>query len=458
MKRDRLAFDRGTVRRIDPDGRMHVEVSNISKATVNPYNGSEIPGCEDLGLDPEGVYLMLRHPDELAKGAPTFNNLPLLSQHVPVSADEPMKDLVVGSVGSDVTFDAPYLKASLCVWDSVAIAAIESGEQKEISCAYHYVPDMTPGVFEGEQFDGIMRDIIGNHVALVEMGRAGPDVVVGDSQLSSELSAMKLSRKAIALRGALKAYLRPKLAQDGAIHLNDIVRSVKAQTLNKAAVIKAVEQRFTPKLAKDANLADLGVLIDTFAGDDAEEMDDVEMDGLADPGKEIIDPENTNIKGINEDGSGVLEFLKDKLSEEDLAKVREMMAGAKDSAEEDAPPKTEQTPPPPSKGAMDAAISLAAKQAEQKAIERMRAIREAEKAVAPFIGEVVAMDSAEAVYKMALDHAGVDLKGVEPSAYKHLVRLLPRPDARRAVTADAANDQAQFEALFPGAKLPMKGI
>ncbi|MFY3690853.1 DUF2213 domain-containing protein, partial [Achromobacter xylosoxidans] len=45
-----LAFDRATVRRIDVDGRMHVEISNISKATVNPYRGSEIPDWEALGL------------------------------------------------------------------------------------------------------------------------------------------------------------------------------------------------------------------------------------------------------------------------------------------------------------------------------------------------------------------------------------------------------------------------
>ena len=80
-----LAFDR-SARHVDVDGRLHVAASHISKAAVNPYYGREIPGADTLGLDPARVYQLLRDPEELAKAAPTFNNLPLLSKHVPVSA------------------------------------------------------------------------------------------------------------------------------------------------------------------------------------------------------------------------------------------------------------------------------------------------------------------------------------------------------------------------------------
>lgn len=45
-----LAMDRATVRRRDVNGYMHVEVSNISKANVCPYYGSEIPGRQEMGL------------------------------------------------------------------------------------------------------------------------------------------------------------------------------------------------------------------------------------------------------------------------------------------------------------------------------------------------------------------------------------------------------------------------
>jgi hypothetical protein len=35
----RFAFDRASVRTYDRDGRLHVEITNISKAAVNAYVG-----------------------------------------------------------------------------------------------------------------------------------------------------------------------------------------------------------------------------------------------------------------------------------------------------------------------------------------------------------------------------------------------------------------------------------
>jgi len=180
---DRLAFDRASVREKTQDGHLIVEITNISKANICPYIGREIPGYEQLKLNPNQVYQLLRDPVELKKAADTFNNLPLLSKHVPVFAEdyaETSKQFVVGTTGSDAVFQAPYLRNSLRVWDGDAISRIEAGEQKEISCGYHYDPDMTPGTHEGQRYDGVMRNIHGNHVALVKEGRAGADVAVGE--------------------------------------------------------------------------------------------------------------------------------------------------------------------------------------------------------------------------------------------------------------------------------------
>ena len=92
-----LAFDRASVRTYDRDGRLHVEISNISKAAVNPYTGREIPDYKALGLGPDKVYKLLRDPDELAKATPTFNDIPVLSRHLPITADDHKPDLVIGS-------------------------------------------------------------------------------------------------------------------------------------------------------------------------------------------------------------------------------------------------------------------------------------------------------------------------------------------------------------------------
>lgn len=108
-----LAFDRATVRSFDKDGRLHIEVTPISKANVCPYYGREIPNSRSLGLQPDKVYYLLRDPKELAKAASTFNNIPLLNEHIPVTASAPQKMAVVGSTGTDAEFDGTYLKTLL---------------------------------------------------------------------------------------------------------------------------------------------------------------------------------------------------------------------------------------------------------------------------------------------------------------------------------------------------------
>ena len=180
--KNQIVFDaEPTMRTIDSNGYMHVKLTPISKACVNPYLGSEIPNYKEKGLKPDGIYYALRDPDELKKAVDTFNGLPLLLDHHKINAEYQDKKDIVGSTGTDATFDGTYLKNSLSITDADAIKAIEDGTAREISCAYAYEPDFTAGEFEGVPYDFVMRNIKGNHVALVAEGRAGHDVKVADS-------------------------------------------------------------------------------------------------------------------------------------------------------------------------------------------------------------------------------------------------------------------------------------
>jgi hypothetical protein len=100
-------------------------------------------------------------------------------------------DLVIGATGSDAAFEAPFLKNSLTIWAQDALDDVESEVKKELSSAYHYRADMTPGTYQGVPYDGVMRDLVGNHVALVKEGRAGADVVVGDDVTSLQWLALE---------------------------------------------------------------------------------------------------------------------------------------------------------------------------------------------------------------------------------------------------------------------------
>jgi DNA topoisomerase IB len=227
---EELAFDKASARRTDENGFLHVEMTNISKATVNPYYGKEIPGADALGLSPDKIYKLLRDPKHLAEGASTFNNLPVLDKHIPVSAidlnDPEIKKHVVGSTGTEAVYEAPYLKNSMVLYTASAIADVQKGFKAELSCAYRYVPVMTPGTFEGQHYDGIMTNLRGNHLALVVEGRAGHDVKVMDAKLQFvEFDYQKISG-ALGIDTVQDQKLRMALGMD---YLKEQVRDDKGR-------------------------------------------------------------------------------------------------------------------------------------------------------------------------------------------------------------------------------------
>lgn len=377
-----LAFDRASVRTIDANGRLQISRTNISKANVNGYYGREIPRSEELGLEPNKLYRLWRHPDELRKAAKTFNNIPVLSKHIPDFPNDPPNEFRVGVTHSNAEFDGTYLTVGMSIWDNSAIAGIESGEQRELSASYKYVADMTPGVTpDGEPYDGVMRDIFGNHEALVPDGRAGPDVLVADS-LPPELNHMRKHKVA-----AIRATLKPLLAQDADL---------------EAEVRKAL-----------------------LALDEAEKEDEKENKPADDEDDDEKDKKKT---------------ADDEDDEED--KDKKKTAEDEDDEEDDKVSKT----------AMDSAIRLAADSATKKAAENFRKIREAEQVVRPLIGDVVAMDSAEDVYRTALEQSGVDIAGVHPSAYPAMVKMaISQKENSRPVIAQDSASVSEFEKAFPTA-------
>lgn len=409
----RFAFDKLSLRSFDVDGRLEIRDCRISKANVCPYFGREIPGADLLGLDPERIYNLYRDPEELARGASSFANLQLLLAHIPVAATDPQIELTAGTVGSDVRYEHPYLIASLKVWTAEAIKLIESGEQRQLSCSYRYRADMTPGTTpEGVAYDGVMRDIIGNHVALVEAGRAGPDVIVNDS-LHFEAFPMKFSK----LLAAVKAHLKADadlVAADAAIAAV-VADNSKPRSTVMLRVAKALQPfakgpaiDFSP-LAADASIEEEMKKAEDEADEDDETADDeVPRGDPVDPGP--------------------------KKGEVGAALDAAIKAGNLVS-----------------KADVDALVAAAKIDGANDAVARVNALHAAREAVAPLVG-VVALDSAEAVYRFALDKAGVTHKDVHASALPSLVDMAKRnraaaPVAPVTIAADAAMAAAELPGL-----------
>lgn len=181
---DVLTFDAKSVRSIDENGFMRISISPFTKEQVAPYYGREIPGWENLGLDPEKTYMGYRPAEELQKAETieSINGIPVQFRHHPDFSDAPAHETRVGAAGTDAEWREPYLMNSLIIYDDKAKDVIKSGFMRELSLAYRYDPEIKEGEWNGKKYDFIMRNIRANHIALVEEGRAGADVLVYDSK------------------------------------------------------------------------------------------------------------------------------------------------------------------------------------------------------------------------------------------------------------------------------------
>lgn len=510
-----MAFDRDSAREKDADGRLKIAEANISKANVCPYYGREIPDYEKLGLDPARKYRLLRDPEELRKAVGTFNLLPILSEHRPTDVDSHPQELTVGSTGTDADFDGTYLKNSLVFWPRAAIDDIESNAKKQLSCAYRYRADMTPGEHEGEPYDGVMRDLVGNHVALVKEGRAGPDVMVADAMpkgmaLDSKENVVmankpKLAPRALIVAGALHGYLRPRMAADQKLDfLPGVLKDVTAKNFatQRPVITAAITAAVKGKLATDADVEDLGELLEAMEKD-REGMDDLEPNAAV-PAMQP-DLEQKPVMDSPMLMAKIKEFLADKLPPETLAQL-DALAVPDDGIDEatmnpeekqlwedraaDARARLGRDETPEERAerekgekamdakrardsgramdrrAMDNAITTAVAAVEGRTESRVRdavaterrnqrEIREAVTFVRPWVGEL-AMDAAESsadVYRAALTGLGVKLDGVPPEAFRVILENHPRPGASptRRVAQDGAPGKGFFD-RFPEAK------
>ena len=386
-----IAFDR-SMRTIDADGHMHVETANISKANVCPYYGREIPNGSELGLDPDRVYMLYRDAAELEAAAATYENKPLMMKHVAVSADDPQKYFIVGTV-SNVRFEYPYLKASLAVWDRKAIEAIDSGAQEQLSCGYRYVADMSPGEHDGVKYDGVMRGLKCNHVALVEAGRAGPDVMVSDEQ-PKDIHTMKISALVSALSPVLAADAKPAdvTALISTLLAND--KKGGKDGAGEGTGAKTLEEKDQPKAQDKKGAKDAGDPDDKVEAGDPEKTNDedpeMEMDAECEAGES--GPRARDKKGMDKKGYD--------------------------------------------KKAMDAAIA--------SALAARDALHDARRKVEPVIG-VTAFDSADATYAAALTKLGITVDGVPAGAFGHLFDVATK--SAPAPAAPLATDSAGVKSL-----------
>jgi len=164
-----------------PEGFLVCHSVPICRTGMQEYMPQELDVSDTGG----GFLKVYREESEVFKPAAiaSFEGKPVTDDHPPVGVDASnYASYTKGTVqnvrrGSGV--DSDKLICDLVVYDAALISKIDAGK-REISCGYEckYI----------ERDDGTycQMDIIGNHVAVVEEGRAGSEVAIRDAKAKPE--------------------------------------------------------------------------------------------------------------------------------------------------------------------------------------------------------------------------------------------------------------------------------
>jgi uncharacterized protein len=165
------------------------DVATLGRAERTPQGFLRIPGyltrvgvLEYKRADGQ-VVRELRPREEVfrAESLATLSAAPVTDLHpTQMVLPDNVQALQIGHVSDSVKADGRHVSAHVTIQEAKAIAAVESGKRRELSCGYQCRIDVTPGVYEGERYDQVQRDIVYNHVAIgpQNWGRAGRDVAL----------------------------------------------------------------------------------------------------------------------------------------------------------------------------------------------------------------------------------------------------------------------------------------
>ncbi|HMD69171.1 MAG TPA: DUF2213 domain-containing protein, partial [Chitinivibrionales bacterium] len=122
-----------------------------------------------------------RAPEEVfsRESMDSFALKPIINNHqkgvTPKMTCDNVKDYQIGQIGENIRRDKNYMRITGCISTKEGIAAVDAG-RRGLSLAYDSVDIEEPGVSpSGEPYDYRQTQIRGNHLAIVDAGRAGPE-------------------------------------------------------------------------------------------------------------------------------------------------------------------------------------------------------------------------------------------------------------------------------------------
>lgn len=190
----------------------------------------------------------------------SFKLLPITDNHPTefVNADN-AKALSVGITGEDVKqFNDSYLLTPLKITDKSAVNTTKGGKR---GLSYGYTVDLVKqdGVYKGEKYDYIQKNIRGNHLAIVYQGRAGQEARLrldsGDAECviinstNFTMKTLKLDGKEFEVQEEVASKLDSLEAENTSLTTN--TKELQSKLDSLAGEKDAIQLKLDEELKKD---------------------------------------------------------------------------------------------------------------------------------------------------------------------------------------------------------------
>lgn len=188
----------------------------------------------------------LRLPEEVfaEKSLASYKGKPIIVTHDAGYVDtDNVKEESIGTILSEGYRDGDDVRAEIIIHDT---DSLKKYKMRELSCGYNLRLDETPGVWEGQPYDAIQRDIEINHLALVDKARAGEQARLNiDGQGHDCMKGEKLNMENTTKRtdgaptpeelaAAVEAFKKRRAERSGAAADGGITAEPPAQTAGAA--------------------------------------------------------------------------------------------------------------------------------------------------------------------------------------------------------------------------------
>lgn len=266
--------------------------ARAARTGVYEYAGREIDPDNRHGLRDKAVVKVLRDEQTVfdERAARSFIGKPVTDNHPaePVTADnwrQHARGTVMGAMR-----DGDYLAFDLLLTDAAAIAAVDAGK-RELSNGY--AADLEFGRFtapDGTVCDARQTSVTGNHVAIVDRGRAGPECRIGDALAGVALCDAITAAELSTLKTLINDQKEPVVAN------TIIVDGLPVSLADEAAVRAVIEKKDAALAEARKALADATAAHDKAMGEKDAEIDDLKkkvvdqaaIDALADAKAEVV--------------------------------------------------------------------------------------------------------------------------------------------------------------------------